>query len=285
MLIFQFSRGLLFDPCENRFDHARSSRSFFSPPRLFQPTAQLKEQEKEQQQQYQRVLKKNNNLQHIIIQEEEEEMLAKPIEKSIKRDGNDDDKDKKTVSESPLLKSFSNVDDFQSSNSSVLASSDEEESELTSSKSVTDTSFSTTIAEHPLFTIGDGSTATGSQAVSVKGEEESSEGNMNEPAWSNSVFVDRVRSIPLVAAGFDQYETWKRYGKLTGLACSAVESTVATLSKPVLKTLEPFQSKVDEFGCKQLDLLEEKFPLIKENPDVLNRKAFATMTLLYETLG
>lgn len=88
-------------------------------------------------------------------------------------------------------------------------------------------------------------------------------------------FVSRLTSIPLVSSGVNTinnfYDSSKKSSKYVGYALDKVESTVSNVSKPLFAMTEPYQMKyqaqihtLDSFATKQLDRLEDKFPIVKE---------------------
>ncbi|RKP09065.1 transcription factor Opi1-domain-containing protein [Thamnocephalis sphaerospora] len=70
---------------------------------------------------------------------------------------------------------------------------------------------------------------------------------------SNDGFVTRVANIPLVRSTILLYDKSKANSRVVKYGAEMVESSVKTISQPVLNRLEPQLGQLDEFACRQLD--------------------------------
>ncbi|CEG64361.1 hypothetical protein RMATCC62417_01344 [Rhizopus microsporus] len=89
-----------------------------------------------------------------------------------------------------------------------------------------------------------------------------SSSTLDEPQQSR--FIYRVSNIPIVNSAIRVYEHSKNSSSVVKYGAEMVESFAGPiydkLGKPVL-------SNVDEWGCKQLDKLEEKYPYLSKNKE------------------
>ncbi|KAG6819658.1 hypothetical protein H0H93_009787 [Arthromyces matolae] len=73
---------------------------------------------------------------------------------------------------------------------------------------------------------------------------------------SNSPFVTRVSHLPLVNTALRAYEQGKASSRVVKYGAEMVESSVKTISKPVIDRLPVNVNQLDEFACRQLDRLD-----------------------------
>ncbi|KAF6759440.1 transcription factor Opi1-domain-containing protein [Ephemerocybe angulata] len=69
-------------------------------------------------------------------------------------------------------------------------------------------------------------------------------------------FVSRMSSIPLLKSALNVYEQGKASSRVVKYGAEMVESSVKTLSKPVIERLPVNVNQLDEFACRQLDRLD-----------------------------
>ncbi|KAG8935976.1 hypothetical protein FRC02_005172 [Tulasnella sp. 418] len=82
-----------------------------------------------------------------------------------------------------------------------------------------------------------------------------------------SAFVSRVSTLPLVNSALRAYESTKASSRVINYGAGLVESSVKTISKPVMNRLPVNQ--LDEFACRQLDRLGPRYggrPSTEESP-------------------
>ncbi|KAH7106193.1 Opi1-domain-containing protein [Auriculariales sp. MPI-PUGE-AT-0066] len=75
---------------------------------------------------------------------------------------------------------------------------------------------------------------------------------------ANKNFVTRVSAMPLVGSALRVYENSKNSSRVVKYAAQTVESSVMTISRPVIGRLPVNQ--LDEFACRQLDRWTPKSP-------------------------
>ncbi|CEL61823.1 Transcriptional repressor OPI1 OS=Saccharomyces cerevisiae (strain ATCC 204508 / S288c) GN=OPI1 PE=1 SV=1 [Rhizoctonia solani AG-1 IB] len=73
----------------------------------------------------------------------------------------------------------------------------------------------------------------------------------------NGDFVSRVSTLPLVTSMLTAYSQGKASSRMVKYGAQMVESSVKTISKPVMNRLPTAQ--LDEFACRQLDRLEQRY--------------------------
>ncbi|KAG8763626.1 hypothetical protein FRC11_014967 [Ceratobasidium sp. 423] len=73
----------------------------------------------------------------------------------------------------------------------------------------------------------------------------------------NGDFVSRVSTLPLVTSVLSAYSQTKASSRVVKYGAQMVESSVKTISKPVMNRLPTAQ--LDEFACRQLDRLEQRY--------------------------
>lgn len=101
----------------------------------------------------------------------------------------------------------------------------------------------------------------------------------NDETVSNRYcFVHRVSELPLVAFSlqhlFTIYDKTKNYNRLLGASFNLAESGVklaAATTEPFLKLLDGPIVATSKLACKQLEKLEQSFPVIKTTPEQLLR--------------
>ncbi|KAF8225743.1 Opi1-domain-containing protein [Tricholoma matsutake] len=69
----------------------------------------------------------------------------------------------------------------------------------------------------------------------------------------NSPFVSRVSHLPLVNTALRAYEQGKASSRVVKYGVEMVESSVKTISRPVIDRLPVNVNQLDEFACRQLD--------------------------------
>lgn len=74
---------------------------------------------------------------------------------------------------------------------------------------------------------------------------------------ANGDFVSRVSTLPLVTSMLSAYSQTKASSRVVKYGAQMVESSVKTISKPVMNRLPTAQ--LDEFACRQLDRLEQRY--------------------------
>lgn len=101
--------------------------------------------------------------------------------------------------------------------------------------------------------------------------------NLNGPMESaeKSVFVSRVSSLPIVQDSFSTVQALASKTSLGRLALSTANSTLSTVSKYTSNQpkyvqdyyenyIQPQIAKADALGCRSLDLIENKFPVVNQ---------------------
>ncbi|KAG6907647.1 hypothetical protein DXG01_008097 [Tephrocybe rancida] len=73
---------------------------------------------------------------------------------------------------------------------------------------------------------------------------------------SNSPFVSRMSHIPLVNSALRVYEQGKASSRVVKYGAEMMESSVKTISRPVIDRLPVNVNQLDEFACRQLDRLD-----------------------------
>uniref|UniRef100_A0A8C3HA77 Perilipin n=1 Tax=Chrysemys picta bellii TaxID=8478 RepID=A0A8C3HA77_CHRPI len=110
---------------------------------------------------------------------------------------------------------------------------------------------------------------------------------------SHSV-VSRVANLPLVSSTYDKvsttYTATKEDHSLIKSVCGVAEmgaKTIATAAvdgvQPILTTLEPQISAVNEYACKGLNKLEEKLPILQQPADKAGSKELPQMKVISNT--
>ncbi|KAG8748424.1 hypothetical protein FRC10_005971 [Ceratobasidium sp. 414] len=77
-------------------------------------------------------------------------------------------------------------------------------------------------------------------------------------------FVSRVSTLPLVTSVLSAYSQSKASSRMVKYGAQMVESSVKTISKPVMDRLPTAQ--LDEFACRQLDRLEQRYGARTDSP-------------------
>ncbi|KAG9103783.1 hypothetical protein FRC06_008101 [Ceratobasidium sp. 370] len=77
-------------------------------------------------------------------------------------------------------------------------------------------------------------------------------------------FVSRVSTLPLVTSVLSAYSQSKASSRVVKYGAQMVESSVKTISKPVMDRLPTAQ--LDEFACRQLDRLEQRYGARTDSP-------------------
>lgn len=99
--------------------------------------------------------------------------------------------------------------------------------------------------------------------------------NVNEMTEKSTLFVSRVSSLPIVQDGFSTVHALAYKTSLGRLALSTAESTLSTVSKYTSNQpkyvqnyyenyIQPQIAKADALGCRSLDLIENKFPVVNQ---------------------
>ncbi|KAI8972669.1 transcription factor Opi1-domain-containing protein [Pilobolus umbonatus] len=106
----------------------------------------------------------------------------------------------------------------------------------------------------------------------------SSESTMEdiEQIQQRSHFMHRVSNIPIVNSALKVYENSKNANSVVKYGAEMVESFAA----PICDKIGKHALSVDEWGCKQLDRLEERYPTYvvpkeEEEEDTMNSTAYA----------
>ncbi|CAE6410371.1 unnamed protein product [Rhizoctonia solani] len=86
-----------------------------------------------------------------------------------------------------------------------------------------------------------------------------------EVAGANGDFVSRVSTLPLVTSMLSAYSQTKASSRVVKYGAQMVESSVKTISKPVMNRLPTAQ--LDEFACRQLDRLEQRYGRVESPRD------------------
>ncbi|RDB15952.1 Transcriptional repressor OPI1 [Hypsizygus marmoreus] len=73
---------------------------------------------------------------------------------------------------------------------------------------------------------------------------------------TNSPFVSRVSHLPIVNSALRVYEHGKASSRVVKYGAEMVESSVKTISRPVIDRLPVNVNQLDEFACRQLDRLD-----------------------------
>ncbi|KAG9095032.1 hypothetical protein FS749_011247, partial [Ceratobasidium sp. UAMH 11750] len=106
-------------------------------------------------------------------------------------------------------------------------------------------------------------------AVSRSGDSANASGvSISRPAPDDDVgsgdFVSRVSTLPLVTSVLSAYSQSKASSRVVKYGAQMVESSVKTISKPVMDRLPTAQ--LDEFACRQLDRLEQRYGTRTDSP-------------------
>ncbi|EIE75721.1 hypothetical protein G6F46_006553 [Rhizopus delemar] len=84
---------------------------------------------------------------------------------------------------------------------------------------------------------------------------------------SHPKFLSRVSSIPVVHDGLSTVQAIANKSSLGRLALSTANSTLTTVSRysqPTCARYESYIEKADAFGCRSLDLIQTKFPVVNQ---------------------
>ncbi|KAL5633221.1 hypothetical protein ACGC1H_003652 [Rhizoctonia solani] len=81
----------------------------------------------------------------------------------------------------------------------------------------------------------------------------------------NGDFVSRMSTLPLVTSVLSAYSQTKASSRVVKYGAQMVESSVKTISKPVMNRLPTAQ--LDEFACRQLDRLEQRYGRVESPRD------------------
>ncbi|CAE6376394.1 unnamed protein product [Rhizoctonia solani] len=81
----------------------------------------------------------------------------------------------------------------------------------------------------------------------------------------NGDFVSRVSTLPLVTSMLSAYSQTKASSRVVKYGAQMVESSVKTISKPVMNRLPTAQ--LDEFACRQLDRLGQRYGRVESPRD------------------
>lgn len=80
-------------------------------------------------------------------------------------------------------------------------------------------------------------------------------------------FIDRISSFPIVHDGVTVvhgYVNQNSLGRYALIKAGITLTTVNKLTQPYQKRLQGQLVKVDDFSCKSLDIIEQRFPLVKQ---------------------
>ncbi|KAJ3493302.1 hypothetical protein NMY22_g20229 [Coprinellus aureogranulatus] len=80
-----------------------------------------------------------------------------------------------------------------------------------------------------------------------------SPGSPSENSPTSPALFTRMSSIPLVKSALTVYEQGKASSRVMKYGAQMVESSVKTLSRPVIDRLPVNVNQLDEFACRQLD--------------------------------
>lgn len=84
---------------------------------------------------------------------------------------------------------------------------------------------------------------------------------------SSPAFVTRMSHFPLVGSALRAYEQGKASSRVVKYGAEIVESSVMTISRPVIDRLPVNVNQLDEFACRQLDRLDKyRRPSTEEPP-------------------
>lgn len=101
-------------------------------------------------------------------------------------------------------------------------------------------------------------------ADSVNASEPSISKPLPDDDVANGDFVSRVSTLPLVTSVLSAYSQSKASSRVVKYGARMVESSVKTISKPVIDRLPTAQ--LDEFACRQLDRLEQRYGTRTDSP-------------------
>ncbi|EUC59696.1 transcription factor Opi1 [Rhizoctonia solani AG-3 Rhs1AP] len=127
------------------------------------------------------------------------------------------------------------------------------------------------VATSPLSPRSDAGTSTGlahsqttpfDSGIVLEGETRLAQ---DEMAGLNGDFVSRMSTLPLVTSMLSAYSQTKASSRVVKYGAQMVESSVKTISKPVMNRLPTAQ--LDEFACRQLDRLEQRYGRVESPRD------------------
>lgn len=79
-------------------------------------------------------------------------------------------------------------------------------------------------------------------------------------------FMSRVSSIPFVNSALKAYENTKANSRVVKYGAEALESSVKSISKPVITKFNPQLGQLDDLACKTLNLIEKRYPGMNGTP-------------------
>ncbi|KAJ3491403.1 hypothetical protein NLJ89_g11343 [Agrocybe chaxingu] len=82
---------------------------------------------------------------------------------------------------------------------------------------------------------------------------QSRESSREPTACSSPAFVSRMSHLPLVGSALRVYEQGKASSRVVKYGAEMVESSVKSISRPVIERLPVNVNQLDEFACRQLD--------------------------------
>ncbi|KAG1454752.1 hypothetical protein G6F56_007242 [Rhizopus delemar] len=111
-------------------------------------------------------------------------------------------------------------------------------------------------------------------------QEEKEQGIIEQPTNQHTRFISRVSSIPVVQDSLSTVQAIANKSTLGRFALSTASSTLTTVSKYTHSQPEYVQSyyesyiqphieKADAFGCRSLDLIETKFPVVTQSTEYI----------------
>ncbi|KAI8055511.1 transcription factor Opi1-domain-containing protein [Syncephalis plumigaleata] len=87
------------------------------------------------------------------------------------------------------------------------------------------------------------------------------------PIVNGEDFISRVANIPLVKSTIRFYDKSKANSRVVKYGAEMMESSMKTISQPVLNRLEPRLGQLDEFACRQLDKFQGSNSTVVVNRD------------------
>ncbi|PPQ91207.1 hypothetical protein CVT25_001223 [Psilocybe cyanescens] len=124
-----------------------------------------------------------------------------------------------------------------------------------SNKSDNNNSFSSSIASSSVA--GLPSTSTSSSGAEPGTSISPPPSSTLEPTASSPAFVSRMSHFPLVGSALRVYEQGKASSRVVKYGAEMVESSVKSISRPVIDRLPVNVNQLDEFACRQLDRLDK----------------------------
>ncbi|KAH6887192.1 transcription factor Opi1-domain-containing protein [Coprinopsis sp. MPI-PUGE-AT-0042] len=96
-----------------------------------------------------------------------------------------------------------------------------------------------------------------------------------DPSPNSPAFVSRMSSFPLVGSALRVYEHGKASSRVVKYGAAMVESSVKTLSRPVINRLPVDVNQLDEFACRQLDRHDFELLITLLLPSERHRESYA----------